>query len=273
MSGGKNEERPPLGTEGAQENNGGDRDPCKVPAIIPGIDGPGDGNCLLPSKEAVREALRLIHTEGPWHVSAKREKGFTGKVYDAEGGAAGWAVAQNRTLNAYVSIAALRPGWNGDKATKADVASVGWLWVDLDPRAGEDLDLERARLLGLLTTNLPKGVPPPTPPPPSPQQTRWRWPGASTMFSRPPRGSSPTSPPRPGACTPTRWWTAISAPCAASGRGSDDDRRGASGRLRHPVQPRVAAGARGLPALVGGDGAGWLAVHPDPLAVQPLLRC
>jgi hypothetical protein len=164
MSGGKNEERPPLGTEGAQEKNGGDRDPCKVNSGIPGIDGAGDGNCLLPSKDAVREALRLIHPEGPWHVSAKREKGFTGKVFapDSEGGAAGWAVAQNRTLNAYVSIAALRAGWNGDKATKADVASVGWLWVDLDPRAGEELDLERARLLGLLTTNLPKGVPPPS---------------------------------------------------------------------------------------------------------------
>ncbi|WP_143058011.1 DNA primase family protein [Loktanella fryxellensis] len=112
----------------------------------------------------MRAALRLIHSEGPWHVSAKREKGFTGKVFapGSEGGAAGWAIAQNRTLNTYVSIAALRAGWQGDKAKKEDVASVGWLWVDLDPRAGEELDLERARLLGLLTTDLPKGVPPPT---------------------------------------------------------------------------------------------------------------
>jgi len=119
---------------------------------------------LVPSKEAVREALRLIHPEGPWHVSAKKEKGFTGAVFkpDADGGAAGWAVAQNRTLNTYVSIAALRAGWKGDKAKKEDVASVGWLWVDLDPRAGEDLNLERARLLGLLTTDLPKGAPPPS---------------------------------------------------------------------------------------------------------------
>ncbi len=162
MSGGENEERPPLGTGGAQEN--GDSDPCKVNSNIPGIDGTGEGEGLLPCKDAVREALRLIHPEGPWHVSAKREKGFTGKVYtpDAEGGAAGWAVAQNRTLNAYVSIAALRPGWNGDKATKADVGSVGWLWVDLDPRPGEELETERARILALLTTNLPKGVPPPS---------------------------------------------------------------------------------------------------------------
>ena len=163
MSGG-NEERPPLGTEGAQEKNGGDRDPCKVNSGIAGISGAGEGEGLLPSKDAVREALRLIHPEGPWHVSAKRGPGFTGKVYapDAEGGAAGWAVAQNRTLNTYVSIAALRPGWNGDKATKADVASVGWLWVDVDPRIGEELEAERVRILALLTTNLPKGVPPPS---------------------------------------------------------------------------------------------------------------
>ena len=155
-------ETPPAGDQGRGEDSA--HDPCKITPSIPGIDGPGEGEGLLPSKDAVREALRLIHPEGPWHVSAKREKGFAGKVYapDAEGGAAGWAMAQNRTLNAYVSIAALRPGWNGDKATKADVASVGWLWVDVDPRPGEELEAERSRILANLTTNLPKGVPPPS---------------------------------------------------------------------------------------------------------------
>ena len=153
-------ETPPAGDRGRGEDFA--HDPCKITANIPGIGGAGEGEGLLPSKDAVREALRLIHPEGPWHVSAKREKGFTGKVYDAEGGAAGWAVAQNKTLNTYVSIAALRAGWKGDKATKADVASVGWLWVDVDPRIGEELEAERARILALLTTNLPKGVPPPS---------------------------------------------------------------------------------------------------------------
>lgn len=129
---------------------------------LPDLAAPSELNPLLPSKDAVREALRLIHPEGPWHVSAKREKGFTGKVDDAEGSAAEWAVAQNRTLNAYVSIAALRAGWQGDKAAKENVGSVGWLWVDVDPRPGEELEPERARILALLTTNLPKGVPPPS---------------------------------------------------------------------------------------------------------------
>ncbi len=163
MSGPEMESAPRRETGGA-EKNGGDRVPCRNTSYIPGIDGPGEGKGLLPSKDAVRAALRLIHPEGPWHVSAKRQKGFTGKVYapDAEGGAAGWAVAQNRTLNAYVSIAAIRAGWQGDKATKEDVGSVGWLWVDLDPRPGEELEPERARILALLTNKLPKGVPPPS---------------------------------------------------------------------------------------------------------------
>lgn len=163
MSGGEMESAPRRETGSALENCG-DSDPCRINSIIAGIDGAGDVNCLLPSKDVVRDALRLIHPEGPWHVSAKRAKGFTGAVFapDADGGAAGWAVAQNRELNTYVSLAALRAGWNGDKATKADVGSVGWLWVDLEPRPREDVEAERARILALLTDNLPKGVPPPS---------------------------------------------------------------------------------------------------------------
>lgn len=114
--------------------------------------------------DAVRAALRLIHHEGPWHVCAKQGKGFTGRVFGAgsDGEAAQWAVAQNRTFNTYVSVAALRPDFTGSKATKDDVASVGWLWVDIDPRKGEPLKAERERILALLTTNLPEGVPPPS---------------------------------------------------------------------------------------------------------------
>lgn len=48
------------------------------------------------------------------------------------------------------------------KPEREDVKSMDWLHVDVDPRAGEDLDEERARILALLTTTLPSGVPPPT---------------------------------------------------------------------------------------------------------------
>jgi hypothetical protein len=45
------------------------------------------------------------------------------------------------------------------KATKNDVAEARNLWIDLDPRKGEPLDAERANMLALLTTDLPKGMP------------------------------------------------------------------------------------------------------------------
>jgi hypothetical protein len=48
------------------------------------------------------------------------------------------------------------------KAEREDIKSMDWLHVDIDPRAGEDLEQERARCLALFTTNLPKGIPAPT---------------------------------------------------------------------------------------------------------------
>lgn len=48
------------------------------------------------------------------------------------------------------------------KGSKDDVAEVRWLYVDLDPRAGEPLEQERERIEKLLTTNLPKQIPKPT---------------------------------------------------------------------------------------------------------------
>jgi len=48
------------------------------------------------------------------------------------------------------------------KAEREDIRAVAWLHVDIDPRAGEDLQAERERALALLTTRLPQGVPEPT---------------------------------------------------------------------------------------------------------------
>ncbi len=48
------------------------------------------------------------------------------------------------------------------KADREDIAALAWLHVDIDPRAGEDLEEEQARALALLREKLPKGVPAPT---------------------------------------------------------------------------------------------------------------
>ena len=48
------------------------------------------------------------------------------------------------------------------KAHKEDIKAAHWLHIDIDPAAGQDLDEERERALGLLTDGLPKGIPKPT---------------------------------------------------------------------------------------------------------------
>lgn len=48
------------------------------------------------------------------------------------------------------------------KAGREDIASVDWLHVDVDPRAGEDLSAERTRIQDRFTNNLPAGVPAPS---------------------------------------------------------------------------------------------------------------
>jgi hypothetical protein len=48
------------------------------------------------------------------------------------------------------------------KARKADVASAEWLWVDLDPIEGAELNLERQQMLALLTDRRSQGLPEPT---------------------------------------------------------------------------------------------------------------
>lgn len=75
--------------------------------------------------------------------------------------AANWIEQYNGERNIYFHVnAALRELTK--KADREDIKEVMALHVDIDPRAGEDLDVERKRALGLLTDNLPQGVPPPS---------------------------------------------------------------------------------------------------------------
>jgi hypothetical protein len=48
------------------------------------------------------------------------------------------------------------------KPSREHIASLSWLHVDLDPRAGEDLDEERKRIVALLSDPTSKGLPKPT---------------------------------------------------------------------------------------------------------------
>ncbi len=132
---------------------------------------------------AVEKFLLQWAPQGPWVLTAIRtDKGgiatasffpdgtqFEGKKGDPKysdptrclSGLHKWLDEYNGKRNIYFHVnTTMRPLTK--KADREDIRSVDWFHIDIDPRAGEDLDLERKRALGLLTDNLPKDVPAPT---------------------------------------------------------------------------------------------------------------
>ncbi len=95
-------------------------------------------------------------------IQTDRKAISTGTFYPKSTEALGkWLDAYNGKRNIYFHV---NPPMHDltKKADREDIKSVDWLHVDIDPRAGEDLEEERVRALGLLQEKLPKGVPPPT---------------------------------------------------------------------------------------------------------------
>ncbi len=91
------------------------------------------------------------HKQGARTFQAGEEDALVAFLAQYEGG----------SHNVYFSVNPPR-GRMGKKALRTDIDRMTFLHVDLDPRVGEDTEMERSRILGLLTTNLPDGVPKPT---------------------------------------------------------------------------------------------------------------
>ncbi len=108
--------------------------------------------------------LRGIRPEGPWVLAAKHPErnGFRFKSFapGREAEITKW-LARLSSQNVYYHLNPTTAGLE-KKAAKSDVTAVTFLHVDIDPRAGEPVDKERARILGVLTDKLPEGVQPPT---------------------------------------------------------------------------------------------------------------
>lgn len=114
------------------------------------------------------EFLKAFHPEGRWVITAiNPENGDPDRTRtqtfgpstcaDAERFLAKW----NGKWNLYFTVNRVGQAM-GKKIERTDICTLDYLHVDIDPRVGEDLDAERARILALLTTNLPAGVPRPT---------------------------------------------------------------------------------------------------------------
>jgi hypothetical protein len=115
-----------------------------------------------PSNLLAVEFLKLMYPEGPWVLTAIRpdSKAIETKTFrpESETPLPSWL---NRDWNIYCGVN--RPMRDVDKkCEREDIKSLCYLHVDVDPRAGEDLESERARILALFTTNLPEGELPPT---------------------------------------------------------------------------------------------------------------
>ncbi len=111
--------------------------------------------------------LQDFFGEKPWVLVAIRNKRDVRAqtfepIVNRDKRADDWISRFNSTgFDVYFSINPLRKAL-ARKARKEDVAYSEFLWVDLDPEEGVDLDRERCEMVSLLTDRRPQGVPEPT---------------------------------------------------------------------------------------------------------------
>jgi hypothetical protein len=108
------------------------------------------------------EFLRAVHPKGPWLLTAisvdKQQIKTSAFSPQEESKAVSWLAKYVDTHNIYWSVNRVsldRPDRKG-KAQKQDVTVAMFLHVDVDPRAGEDIQEERERAIKLLEAYEPK---------------------------------------------------------------------------------------------------------------------
>lgn len=113
---------------------------------------------VLHDTKAAIDFLQKWRPEGPWVLTAIIPDGaietatFPARKWNT---ASNWIESYQGKRNLYFHVNPVRRDLSS-KATKEDVARLGWLHVDIDPRAGEDHEEERARALRMLETFVPR---------------------------------------------------------------------------------------------------------------------
>ena len=107
---------------------------------------------LEPKSSAAIDFLKQWEPEGPWVLSAiavDQKDIKTATFYPGGKKAKKWLDKYNGKWNLYFHVN--RPMRDLEKkAERQDIKEITWLHIDIDPRAGEDLDKERERALNLL---------------------------------------------------------------------------------------------------------------------------
>ncbi|KQB31278.1 MULTISPECIES: DUF5906 domain-containing protein [Pseudomonas aeruginosa group] len=103
------------------------------------------------------EFLNRLRPGGPWCLTAiPPEGGATEtRTFKNANDAEAWIAQHNGKRNLYYTVGTVAKP-TGKKPTKADIAALEYLWVDVDPFAGEDLQAERARILDMLRDAKPE---------------------------------------------------------------------------------------------------------------------
>ncbi len=112
----------------------------------------------------IADFLDKFRAGGPWllvSISPDKKGSPVAATFTDPAKAEAWALAQNKTNNIYFSVNPTAQPMS-KKANKADIAHLEWLHVDVDPRAGEDFEQERARIKSQLNGGMPKDIPAPS---------------------------------------------------------------------------------------------------------------
>jgi predicted P-loop ATPase len=124
---------------------------------------------LVPNLEAAIRFLQWLAPKGPWPLYAiHSSRGGAPELPPLEfgpnalGQVRGWISVKNgEGFNIYYMANRARDGFRG-KAKKSDVEAATFAYVDIDPREGQSLADEQARIRHLLTQGRPQTVPAPS---------------------------------------------------------------------------------------------------------------
>jgi P4 family phage/plasmid primase-like protien len=125
------------------------------------------GSTLLcpPDPAVAIDFLMRFSPSGPWVLTAidPMNRGICTQTFfpDNLPELERWLVRYNGKRNIYFQVNSPMRRLT-KKARRQDIKSVDYLHVDIDPRPGECLDQAKSRALGLLTNNLPEGIPRPS---------------------------------------------------------------------------------------------------------------
>lgn len=122
---------------------------------------------IQPDYKASYEFLQRWQIDGPWVLVAidPNKKGIEARTFGdpTRKDMLAWLEEQGTRLkrNIYFTVNQCVRALS-TKPSREHIAALNWLHVDLDPRAGEDIDEERERIRKLLEDPTPLGIPKPT---------------------------------------------------------------------------------------------------------------